>query len=239
MSLTSRRVNVLYLVAASAAIVCLLIITSWKGHNGSYRDYQLGNFNGGKLRRRNRVAVASEFRQHFDVYLAATHTFLQVLGQDGHVQVFAHQPFLHGFQEVVESLHIYDQDIRHPDDLVGYMRSDLNYPDHPGKMTELLVFGTCEVEYVLIISMKFHLSHLSAMISMNRWSDELLDVWDARPADQKFTIVCIVHQFRDTNWQRHIAAWARRRSIRLLPIGYQSVIPLFLWLHISQSPMIR
>jgi len=54
---------------------------------------------------------------------------------------------------------------------------------------------------------------------MKIWSDPLLKIWDERPADRKFKLVCIVHNFRDDMWQRYITPWAARGAIRLLPIA--------------------
>lgn len=67
---------------------------------------------------------------------------------------------------------------------------------------------------------------------MKNLSDKLLIIWDERPAEKKFTIVCIVHYLKDTEWQSHIAPWARRGAIRLLPIAHQSVA--LTWVSISR-----
>lgn len=58
---------------------------------------------------------------------------------------------------------------------------------------------------------------------MIRWSDDLLAIYDARPADKKFELVCIVHNVHDVRWQSNIREWARRGAIRLLPIASQYV----------------
>lgn len=59
------------------------------------------------------------------------------------------------------------------------------------------------------------------MHSLNVWHSELTVAWNNRAADDKFKIVCIVHNVDDVNWQRHIPYWARREAIRLLPIADQ------------------
>ena len=64
---------------------------------------------------------------------------------------------------------------------------------------------------------------LTSFLSMPQWSDQLLAAWDARPDDQKFKLVCIVHHESDQKWQTAIPAWASRGALRLLPIGYQYV----------------
>jgi len=65
----------------------------------------------------------------------------------------------------------------------------------------LVVLGTCEVDL------------------RGGWSEDLLSAWDARDAAHKFKLVCIVHNVDDSNWQRSITEWARRRAIRILPIS--------------------
>lgn len=139
----SSRGRVLLFVVFGALVFLLATV-------GDHAElYYQRNFTGhkGQTNRKTHIAVASEFNQHFDVHLAAAHTIRQVLGNGhGHLQVFAHEPLLHGFQDIVESLHLYDDKIRHPDNLVEFMRSTHNYPEEPGRMTELLLLGTCEVE---------------------------------------------------------------------------------------------
>ncbi|KAL5482626.1 hypothetical protein ACEPAI_9220 [Sanghuangporus weigelae] len=187
-----------FVLAAVACTFLLLLLA------GSRRTFSPSLFTADSISRipkRQHVAVASHFSQHFDVHLAAAHTIRQVLGRHGAVQVFANTPLLHGFQDVVDALGLYDQTIQHPDEFMDAIREPLSDPGDPDSMIDLVLFGTCEVD-------------------MNRWSDELLEVWDARPADRKFKLVCIVHHFRDTRWQSHIAPWAARGAIRLLPIGY-------------------
>ena len=61
------------------------------------------------------------------------------------------------------------------------------------------------------------------MISVGHWQDELLAAWDARDQDDKFRIVCIVHNQMDADWQQHITPWAMRNAIRILPISGQCV----------------
>lgn len=143
--LLASRNRVLFVATVSGALMLLLVFSSW--HSPFQR--RLSGIDDEEITRRSHVVIASEFNQHFDVHLAVAHTLQQlVLRDNGHVQVFAHMPLLHGFQEVVDSLHLYDGEIWHPDELVAYMRSDMNYPEEPGKMTDLLLFGTCEVECV-------------------------------------------------------------------------------------------
>ncbi|EJC97990.1 uncharacterized protein FOMMEDRAFT_162331 [Fomitiporia mediterranea MF3/22] len=196
-----RRITYLLLVAICAF---LLVVLASSKHDltSRFRMNGTGGMKGGGMPKRRNVVVASEFSQHFDVHLATAHTIRQVLGDRGSLQVFARTPLRHGFQDVVDALDLYDQPIRDPDDFIRAMNATSEDGNGLGDgMIDLVLFGTCEVD-------------------MPRWSDELLAIWDARPADQKFKVVCTVHHFRDTRWQKHITPWAARGAIRLLPIGY-------------------
>ncbi|KDQ54542.1 hypothetical protein JAAARDRAFT_38216 [Jaapia argillacea MUCL 33604] len=150
---------------------------------------------------RRRVAVATTFFAHMDVYLSLTHTLQTVLDvHGGSVDVYAWTPFGYGFQEIVDELHLYHGDVMSPDLLYPAMRSRKLYPEEEGAMIDTLVLGTCELD-------------------LSQTADALLEIWDARPADKKFTIVCIVHNALDTNWHRHILPFAQRSSIRLVAIS--------------------
>jgi hypothetical protein len=61
------------------------------------------------------------------------------------------------------------------------------------------------------------------MTSMSDWQDKLLAAWDARDKDNKFQIVCMVHNQRDQRWHYNIGPWARRNAIRILTLGEQCV----------------
>lgn len=52
------------------------------------------------------------------------------------------------------------------------------------------------------------------------WSDLLLEAWDARPADDKFQLVCMAHNADDfSRWQQYLTAWTARRAVRILFIS--------------------
>lgn len=137
------------------ALSLLLFVAVIVAHKSSTSVYPFSihqgdedtHYNAGiKEASRRHVAVASDFQQHFDVHLAAAHTLNEVLGAGGNVSVFAHTPLFHGFQEVVDTLGLYEGSIRSPDDFLSATASSTLYPDEPGAMIELVVFGTCEVE---------------------------------------------------------------------------------------------
>ncbi|KAG8908193.1 hypothetical protein FRB99_008736 [Tulasnella sp. 403] len=44
-------------------------------------------------------------------------------------------------------------------------------------------------------------------------------IWDMRPADKKFQVVCIVHNGLDTTWFGELREWTRRGAMRFLPIS--------------------
>lgn len=86
------------------------------------------------------VAVASGFGFHFDVYMALVWTLTRVLRDhhvSGDVQVFAPQPFGFGFNDVVDSLALYDGTVRPPEELVDEVKQG---------QIDIVVLGTCEVE---------------------------------------------------------------------------------------------
>lgn len=91
--------------------------------------------------KKHRIAVASTFGFHHDVYMAVVWTLQRVLTQ-GSIQVYAPFPFAFDFQTVVELLDLYNGTVRKPDDLI----SDLSTND-----VDLLILGTCEVECVILV----------------------------------------------------------------------------------------
>ncbi len=57
--------------------------------------------------------------------------------------------------------------------------------------------------------------------SMRTLHNELLAIWDERPMDKKFNIVCMVHNTEDLSWQTNIPEWSRRGALRLITLGDQ------------------
>ena len=57
--------------------------------------------------------------------------------------------------------------------------------------------------------------------SLREWRSELLAAWEARDADHKFQLVCMVHNVVDYNWQAAIPEWSRRNAFRVLTISEQ------------------
>jgi hypothetical protein len=88
---------------------------------------------------RKNVVIASDFPFHFDVYLALAWTMHRVMSNAAQLQVYAHQPFLYGFQDIVHlGLHL--GEIKDPKDLI---------PDIVGNVDiDMVVLGTCEIECV-------------------------------------------------------------------------------------------
>ncbi|KAI9063501.1 hypothetical protein FKP32DRAFT_1592582 [Trametes sanguinea] len=117
-------------------------------------------------------------------------------GDNQRIHLFAPE-FSFGFQGVVEDLNLWTHR--------GIWGRTEDLMEHVNKSSEeggidLIVFGTCEFD-------------------MNHWHSALVDAWNARRDDDKFKIVCVVHNVNDLNWQRHIPYWSRRNAIRLLPIA--------------------
>ncbi|KAI0637638.1 hypothetical protein C8Q77DRAFT_1048120 [Trametes polyzona] len=117
-------------------------------------------------------------------------------GADQYIHLFAPE-FSFGFQDVVDQLNLWTHR--------GVRANHEQLIEHVNRSSEeggidLIVFGTCEFD-------------------MHFWHNDLVDAWNRRAANDKFKIVCGVHNVDDMNWQRHIAYWARREALRLLPIA--------------------
>ncbi|KAI0829271.1 hypothetical protein BC628DRAFT_1315386 [Trametes gibbosa] len=118
-------------------------------------------------------------------------------GGDGqHIHLFAPE-FSFGFQDVIDEQDLWTH--RGVRETHEQLIQHVNKSSAEGGI-DLIVFGTCEFD-------------------MNVWHNELATAWNLRAADDKFKIVCGVHNVDDVNWQRHIPYWARRNAIRLLPIA--------------------
>jgi hypothetical protein len=63
------------------------------------------------------------------------------------------------------------------------------------------------------------MSHLPQ--SFEHWSDRLLEIWEMRPPDQKFQILCVVHHVAGTEWLKLMYEWVRRGVIRIVTISEQ------------------
>ncbi|KAF7356316.1 putative eukaryotic translation initiation factor 5 [Mycena venus] len=149
--------------------------------------------------KRYRAAVASSFGFHFDVYLAVVWTLERVMGRSptgGVVEVYAPAKFGWQFQTIVDTLGLYHGEAKQSKDLV----EAINANKGDGGI-DLVVLGTCEFDL------------------RKKWSEELLAAWDARDAEHKFKVVCIVHNVRDSTWQQSIPQWSQRNAIRILPIA--------------------
>jgi hypothetical protein len=184
------------------AVLLFTVISSslWRGKDTILRGVSYGGGTRSGIDSvtnvRSNVALASNFGFHFDVYLPLAWSIQRVLQGQGHAQVYASTPFGFNFQNVSDELGLYRGHFKGPGDLIDDIR--LNPSD--GRGIDIVILGTCEVD-------------------MRIWHDELLAAWDARGADQKFKLVCIVHHAGDTAWHHQIGPWARRNAIRLLPIA--------------------
>ncbi|KAH9853389.1 hypothetical protein C2E23DRAFT_822865 [Lenzites betulinus] len=151
-------------------------------------------------RRRRNVAFATSFVMHGDVYMSFAKTVGQAMDAEGgdgqYIHLFAPE-FSFGFQDVIDERNLWT----HRGVRGGYEQliEHVNKSSAEGGV-DLIVFGTCEFD-------------------MNVWHSDLAIAWNLRAADDKFKIVCGVHNVDDVNWQRHIPYWARRNALRLLPIA--------------------
>jgi hypothetical protein len=96
--------------------------------------------------KRHRVAVASTFGFHHDVYMSLVWTLQRVMGRSptgGTVEVYAPFPFGFEFQTIVETLQLYEGQVKSPELLIEAINSNMG----DGGI-DLVVLGTCEVECV-------------------------------------------------------------------------------------------
>ena len=64
---------------------------------------------------------------------------------------------------------------------------------------------------------------------MEYFSADLWKQWEARPADDKFLLVCVVHNAFATKWLAEFGQkWVQAGALRLMPISAQCVLPPFL-----------
>jgi hypothetical protein len=93
------------------------------------------------------VVVASAFPPHYDIYMTIAWTLKRIgLKDQGNLQVYA-SPFLFKFQEIVDQYGLYDGEIKDYKDLVGDIKSGGN------DGVDLVIMGTCEVEYAFRLLM--------------------------------------------------------------------------------------
>ncbi|GJE84823.1 hypothetical protein PsYK624_008990 [Phanerochaete sordida] len=158
----------------------------------SYAVEDTHSVSSGQVLRKN-VVVASFFGFHFDVYMALVWTLKRVLGQvpGAHVEVFAN-PFYYGFDDIVQEYGLYDAARRDPAELVSYVQMNPS--------VDTIILGTCEID-------------------LNEVHSALLEEWDQRAPEQKFKLICMVHNVLDTRWQGHTDDWARREALRVVTLG--------------------
>jgi hypothetical protein len=99
----------------------------------------------GPVKRKN-IAISSVFGFHFDVYMALAWTLDSVRAKTTGIRlrVFA-DTFQHGFEDVARELGIYRSERYAADQLLPALRSA------DGDAIDLLILGTCEIEYVFFI----------------------------------------------------------------------------------------
>ncbi|KAJ7905015.1 hypothetical protein B0H13DRAFT_1881427 [Mycena leptocephala] len=149
--------------------------------------------------KRYRVAVASTFGFHADVYMSLTWALQKVMDRShtgGTVEVYAPFPLAYEFQSIVATLQLHHGEVKTPDTLIEDIDKNMG---HGG--IDLVVLGTCEVD-----------------LHEGSWPEELLSAWDRRDSTHKFKLVCIAHNIEVDSWKHRIAEWSRRDAIRILTI---------------------
>lgn len=92
---------------------------------------------------KGKIAVASMFGYHFDVYLSLVWTLERLVKQGTSIQVYTPEPYHFNFEEIVDGFGLYDGSIKDVKTLVH----DLSHGEGDDAI-RLLILGTCEVEYV-------------------------------------------------------------------------------------------
>ncbi|KAL7415150.1 hypothetical protein BDY24DRAFT_383883 [Mrakia frigida] len=60
----------------------------------------------------------------------------------------------------------------------------------------------------------------TAEIDMDYFSEALWKIWEARPADRKFSLVCIPHDTRNRDWIKNWSApWVKANALKILTIS--------------------
>jgi hypothetical protein len=107
------------------------------------------------------VVVASTFGAHFDVYMAVVWTLQRImLKEPRNLQVYARMPFGYKFQEVVDRYGLYKGEVKDPNDLLG----DIKSVGDDGRI-DLVILGTCELEYVFSASHSAYILPISLFVS--------------------------------------------------------------------------
>jgi hypothetical protein len=122
-------------------------------------------------RKRHHIAVASTFAFHHDVYMSLVWTLEKLIGpNEGTVQTYAPLPFDYEFQKIVDTLGLYQGEVKTPETLVADLNSNLESGG-----IDMVVLGTCEFECVALIknSTSSHL-FLPSLREDNFWHKDLL-----------------------------------------------------------------
>jgi len=107
------------------------------------------------------VVVASAFPWHYDIYMPVAWTLGQIMLKDqGTLQVYAPMPFAFGYQEVMDQYGVYGGEIKSDNDLLRDIKSGGN----DGGI-DLVILGTCEIEYVFRLLVPRKLSQCLFSIS--------------------------------------------------------------------------
>ena len=92
--------------------------------------------------KRHNVVVSSEFGYHVDVYMALVWTLERVTNKP--VPVYAGQPFHHGFSDLAKNINLHRGPFYDPAQLHPDLEKD--------NAIDMVVLGTCEIEYVASVN---------------------------------------------------------------------------------------
>ncbi|KAG8980529.1 hypothetical protein FRB90_007666, partial [Tulasnella sp. 427] len=149
---------------------------------------------------RRHVAIVTSVG-HSEVFGPLAWTINTVMSrhdQPTSVKIYAAEP---PFLSLLKRIGMLPGDImRNKQHLHEEIISSALYEDDAGAMIDMVVLGTCELD-------------------LERFGPDLLEAWDQRPHDQKFTLVCGVHNGHTTGWFKHISEWSSRGAFRVMPIS--------------------
>lgn len=104
-----------------------------------------------RLLKHKRIAIASGFGFHHDVYLALAWTLERVMKDRGQIGVYARTPLHFEFEKVVQQLGLYRGVIKDPQQLFLDL-ADRGLDD----AIDMVILGTCEIECVSFCLQRIH-----------------------------------------------------------------------------------
>ncbi|KAG8886423.1 hypothetical protein FRB98_001284 [Tulasnella sp. 332] len=209
MAQISRPRNLFFVFLSG--ILLLLFFNLFVTGSGRYTTHRSSTLKETRSLRRH-VVIATDFPPHFEVYMVIAWTMSKLLtGRMESVHVYT-DSLGFNYPESVRHSGMFNltaggsrQGLKAAGTLVKDVASNTLFDDDGdvGGQIDMVILATCEID-------------------MKRWSADLLRIWDARPAGQKFQLVCSVHDGGNIGWVGAYATeWIARDALRLLSISEQ------------------